>query len=76
MTDQRREGLDFWVEVDLEGVEVDLVEEEVDLVEKEVVDLGVVMVVCFVERVEEEEAGGVASQGLSRLRNQELLFVE
>ena len=47
--------------------------EEVDLVGDEVVDLGVVMVVCFEVRVEEVEAGGVASQGLSRLRSQGLL---
>jgi len=57
-------------------VVIDLVGEEVDLVEEEVADLGVEMVVCCVGREEEAEAGGVASQGVSRLRNQELLFVE
>ena len=39
---------------------------EVDLVEEEVVDVGVKVVVCFVVREEEAEAGGEASQGLSR----------
>ena len=67
MSDRRREWWDPWV-VDLVGVEVDLVEEEADV--------GVEMVVCCVVRKEEVEAGGVASQGLSRLRNQGLLFVE
>ena len=68
MSDRRREGWDPWV-VDLVGVEVDLVEEEV-------VDVGVEMVVCCVVRVEEAEAGGEASQGLSRSRSQGLLFDE
>ena len=45
---------------------VDLVGVEVDLVEEEVADVGVEMVVCCVVRVEEVEAGGEASQGLSR----------
>ena len=49
---------------------------EADLVEEEVADVGVEMVVYCVVREEEAEAGGVASQGLSRSRNQELLFVE
>ena len=53
------------------GVEVvDLVEEEV------VVGMGVAMVVCCVVRVEEAEAGGEASQGLSRSRSRRLLFDE
>ena len=49
---------------------------EVDLVEEEVADVGVEIVVCCVVMEEEAEAGEVASQGLSRLRNQELLFDE
>ena len=53
-----------------------MVRAEVDLVEEGVADVGVEMVVCCVVREEEAEAGEVASQGLSRLRNQELLFVE
>ena len=68
MSDRRREGWDPWV-VDLVGVEVDLVEEEV-------VDVGVEMVVCCVVRVEEVEAGGEASQELSRLRSQGLSLDE
>ena len=45
---------------------VGLVGVEVDLVEEEVADVGVEMVVYCVVRVEEAEAGGEASQGLSR----------
>ena len=68
MSDRRREGWDPWV--------VDLVEVEVDLAEEEEVDVGVEMVVCCVVRVEEAEAGVVASQGPNRLMSQELLFDE
>ena len=58
---------------------VDLVEVEVaDLegVGVELVDLGVEMVVCFAGREGEAEAGGVASQGLSRSRSRGRLFDE
>ena len=68
MSDRRREGWDPWV--------VDWVVVEVDLVEEVVVDVGVEMVVCCVARVEEVEAGVVASQELNRLRSQGLLFDE
>ena len=43
---------------------------------EELVDWGVEMVVCFAGREGKAEAGGVASQGLSRSRSRGQLFDE